>query len=808
MKGEAIMRTIITWTAVLAVVLFPCVATSGNLSSIRGRVIDDATGEPLASANVILKGTTWGAATGVDGRYLIANLPAGSYKVMASMVGREQVAKDVQAAPNQAVVQDFRLRERPIESGEIVVTATRTPRYIRDVPVRTEVLTRQAIEDRGACSLYEALEGAPGVTVEQQCQACNFSMVRLQGLGPDHAQILIDGQPIYSGLAGVYGLQQLGTGSVDRIEIVKGAGSALYGAGAVAGAINIVTTRPSPEPRLRLGVEMGDFETNRYHLEASGRRDNLGLTLFAERRGGDAIDQTRDGEDSDEVMRGDGISDRVRTDGTNAGFSVVVDTILGSDQLVATGRLLSELRQGGVLHDDAYENPFTEGTERILTDRQEAGVRYKRQFIPGNEVNVSFSYAHHQRNATNDTYLVDYMATHGDTLPTLDEMRPYLADEELYVCNLNYVHPLFGRHRFLAGIQYSHDALEESGKYVVVDEDDHNYAESYISMSEKRADEFGVYLQDEFAVSDAVEIVGGVRSDWHESEDNFRGSGKVATGGIRPVRYDESAVNPRFALKYRPLPFLTLRGSVGTGFRVPYGFSEDLHLCSGSPRVWKGGDLRPEKSASFTLSADYEARSVALSASFFRTNLQDKIAFVDADPAAESLGYTYEWMNIDDAYVQGIELTGRFALTRDLMLDADVTVNDGQYENERPDWVGTEYERDSRHVSRFPRYTAGIKANLTPSSWAFVLEGDLRGPMYIDYFADGEEPTKIKRTDPYLTVGAKVSRRLSERLTAFVGAKNLTGYIQPERHTDDAAFMYAPVYGRIPYAGLALDVGY
>ncbi len=802
------MRTVITWTVGLAVILFPCAARSADLTTIQGTVTDDTTGEPLRWANVILKGTTWGAATDANGFYLIPNLPAGNYKVMAAMVGREHVVSDVQTSPGQTVVQDFRLRERPIESGEIVVTATRTPRYIEDVPVRTEVLTRQAIEDKGACSLYEALEGAPGVSVEQQCQACNFSMVRLQGLGPDHAQILIDGQPIYSGLAGVYGLQQLGTGSVDRIEIVKGAGSALYGAGAVAGAINIVTRRPSPEPQLRLGVEVGDFESNRYHLEASGRRDNLGLTLFAERRGGDAIDQTRDGEGSDEVMRPDGISDRVRTDCTNAGFSVVVDTILGSDELVVTGRLLNELRQGGVLDEDAYENPFTEGTERILTDRQEATARYTRQFLRGNQVNVSLSYARHQRNATNDTYLGDYMATHGDTLPTLDEMRPYLADEDLYACNLNYVHPFFSRHRLLAGIQYSHDALEESGKYIVVDEDDPNYAESYTSTSEKRADELGAYLQDEFALSDAVEIVGGVRYDWHESEDSFRGSGKVATEGVPPVRYDESAINPRFALKYRPLPFLTLRGSVGTGFRVPYGFSEDLHLCSGSPRVWKGGDLRPEKSTSFTLSADYEAGSVAFSASFFRTNLEDKIGFVDADPAAGSLGYTYEWKNIEDAYVQGIELTGSFALTRDLVLDADVTVNDGQYENERADWAGTEYEGDSRHVSRFPRYTAGMKADFTPSRWTFMLVGDLRGPMYIDYFADGGEPTKIKRTDPYLIVHAKVSSRLSERLTAFVGAKNLTGYVQPERHTDDAAFMYAPVYGRIPYAGVAVDVGY
>ena len=790
---------------VLGALLLPFIITAADLGKIQGKVIDEKTGTPLPSVNIIIRGTPLGAATNINGEYFISNVPAGTHKVMASMIGYKPIVKEVKVSPGQIVRMDFRLKQTPLEIGAVVVTGTRTPKYIKDVPVRTEILTSKAIEEKGAANLYEALDGTPGIRVEQQCQYCNFSMVRLQGLGPDHTQVLIDGQPVYSGLASVYGLQQIATASIDRIEVVKGAGSALYGAGAVAGGINVITKKPSRKPEAKIAIELGSYNTNRYSFTASMRKDNIGATLFAQKHGGDAIDETRDGNSSDEVRKPDGISDRVKTDATNAGFSIVVDNISGDDQITFTGKALNEWRQGGVLDNDTYENPFTEGTERIITNRYEVNAKYKKQFLFGNQMNITFAYALHHRNATNDTYLVDYMATHGDTLPPLDDMRPYLATENLYVLNLNYLHPLFGKHRLLVGVQYSHNRLEETGKYVVVDEDNENYGESYTSTSEKHANEVGAYIQDEFFISDALEMVAGARYDYHKSEDNFRGSGKVAPEGVPPVKYDETAWNPRFAVKYEIFPFFTLRGSVGTGFRVPYGFSEDLHLCSGSPRVWKGGDLKPEKSIGFNLSLDYEmADRFSVSANLFRTNLNGKIGFVEAGEMAKSLGYTYEWKNIDDAYVQGIEIGGNLLLAKNLVLDANFTFNDGQYKHEREDWIGTPFQERSKYISRLPRYTAGVKLSFTPEDWNFVLDGHYQGPMYIDYYMDEEEPTKIKETEPHLILNAKVSRSLFDRVGLFVGVKNLTDYTQPEKHTDDAAFMYAPVYGRIIYGGIEI----
>ncbi|MCD4689965.1 TonB-dependent receptor, partial [bacterium] len=228
-------------------------------------------------------------------------------------------------------------------------------------------------------------------------------------------------------------------------------------------------------------------------------------------------------------------------------------------------------------------------------------------------------------------------------------------------------------------------------------------------------------------------------------------------------------------------------------------------LCSGSPRVWKGGDLKPERSVSYNLSADYYGVHHAVGVTLYRVDLSDKVGLVDAGPVATSRGYTYEWENVDDAFVHGVELDARYELTASLALEAYGTVSQGEYDSARADWIGTQYEDDSIFISRLPLYTAGLRVEYRPAGWNVVLDADLTGPLYIDYFADGEEPTKIKETESFVILDARVARRLTERVEVFAGARNLTDYVQEEKHTDDAAFMYAPTYGRIFYGGFSMN---
>ena len=775
-----------------------------------GDVKSAKTLEHIPYSTIMVKGTNIGTTADGTGHYKLANLPVGKCTIVARAIGYKQQEKEVVMERDKAVKIFFQLEEDVLSLEQVVVTATRTEHHLKDVPVRTEIISAKTIENKNASNIYQALDGTPGVRVENQCQFCNFTMVRMQGLGAEHTQVLINGQPIYSGLAGVYGLQQMSTVDVDKIEVVKGAGSALYGSGAIAGAINIVTKEPDFIPTTTLVLQLGSHKTNRFDLNSSMRNEkgNIGLNIFAQRYSEGAIDETGPGMTREEVKNKDGISDRVMSNLTNVGFGLYInDAFLKNDQLIIRGKSVFENREGGTMTDDYFRNPLTDGTENITTDRYELSLNYNKPIKTKSEINFSMAFTNHNRNATNDSYLNDYMATHGDSVPDLREMRPYLANEHSLTSTLTF-NTRLKKHSFIVGVQGFYDILKESGMYVVVDETSPFLGTSYRSTSNKSAREFGVFVQDEWGITDKFMIVPGIRLDHHHSGEEYVSDQQVFEAANFPkTNFDETAVNPRMVVKYAISDKITLRANAGAGFRAPYGFSEDLHLCSGSPRVWKSSDLSPERSVSYNLSADYYGKQFRISANLFRTDLKNKIGFTDADPNIAALGYDYQWKNIDDAFVQGVELSLMFNIIRGFNLGVDFIYNQGKYKNVREDWVSTEYEKVSQYISRFPTTTGNFKIEYTPKTWTFTVIGNYQGTMYIDYYSEDETLSKIKKTEPNMIFSARVSKKIKQ-FKLYAGVNNIFNYVQDERHLDDAAFMYAPVYGTTFYGGISVTISH
>ncbi|MGD2034276.1 MAG: TonB-dependent receptor [Bacteroidales bacterium] len=789
-------------------IMFQAFSQEKTDAMLFGDVKSAKTKEHLPYVTITVKGTRLGTLTDGTGHYKLANLPVGKSIIVAQSLGYKTQEKEVFMEKNKATELFFELEEDVLNLGQVVVTGTRTEHYIKNVPVRTEVITAKEIELKNACNLYQVLEGTPGIRVEQQCQFCNFSMIRMQGLGAEHTQVLINGQPMYSGLAGVYGLQQVGTVNIDRIEVVKGAGSALYGSSAVAGAINIITKEPSFVPSTNIDLQFGNHNTNKYDISSSIRNEkgNIGLSIYAQKLTGNAIDETSEGTTRDEVNNKDGISDRVESNLNNAGFGLYInDAFFKNDKLIVKGRYLYEKREGGTMDDDYYKNPLTDGTESITTDRYESELSYEKKFNNQSDLNFTVAYINHNRNATNDSYLGDYMATHNDSVPDLRNMRPYLANENSVTATLTYGITLKS-HNILIGAQTYYNKLEESGMYVVVDEESDYLGESYRSISNKSATEFGIFIQDEWTIFKKFTAVPGVRFDMHSSEEEYKADRQVFETTLFPkTSFEEPSINPRIALKYEVTEKITLRANAGTGFRAPYGFSEDLHLCSGSPRVWKSSDLNPETSLSYNFSADYYGKSIRVSANLFRTDLKNKIGFIDADEEVAALGYDYQWENIDDAFVQGLELSVMASLLKNLDLGVDFTYNQGEYKNVREDWLGTSYENDSKYISRFPSTTGNLNLEYSPKTWSFAITGNYQGNMYIDYYSEDEPLSKIKKPDPFMLFNARVAKTLGV-FKLYAGVNNIFNYLQDEKYLDDAAFMYAPVYGTMFYGGVAVTI--
>ncbi len=780
--------------------------SEGTLS---GYVLDKKSEERLPAVTVFVKGTTRGTSSRSDGTFEVKNIPEGKQVVVAQYVGYKPQEININIAAGKDHPIHFELEEDMFNLEQVVVTGTRTPHFVKNVPIRTEVVTSQSLRTKNAQNIFEALEAVPGLRVENQCQSCNFSMVRMQGLGAEHTQVQINGQPIYSGLASVYGLEQIGTGDVDRIEVVKGAGSALYGSSAVAGAINIITREPSAIPSISADVQFGNYGTNAYNISSSMRNDkgNIGLNVYAQKVDHGVIDETGEGDTRQEVKQKDGVTDRVESKLHNMGFSLYVDNpFFRDDKLVLRGKGINEKRAGGVITDDYYKNPFTDGTENITTNRYEGEVNYTKPVGQRSGLQFNTTYIDHNREATNDSFLSDYKDTHDGETPDVLDMRPYIAKENTWVASLSFNSKL-ENHNLIFGVQYYTTDLDETGMYTVVDEASEFYGNAYKSIAHKHAREIGAYIQDEWNVSPRFTVVPGVRIDHHSSGEEYTSDRKVFDDDFPKTEFDETSFNPRLALKYQLTRKITLRANAGTGFRAPYGFSEDLHLCSGSPRVWKSSELKAETSRSANFSADYYGDHFQASANLFYTYLKNKIDFADADDGVKKLGYTYQWENIDNAVVKGMELMVVVNPARNLNVGVDFALNSGKYKNNRGDWTETEYANISRYIPRFPTTTGSIKLEYSPKSWMFTLYGIYQGKMYIDYISETAGNSRIKETDPYMTFNARVSRRFG-LFNLYAGAKNIFNYVQDEKHLDDAAFIYAPLYGALYYAGISVNINY
>lgn len=210
---------------------------------VKGTVKTDE--ELVEFAQVVILATNFGATTNTKGNFVIKEIPYGNYQITASYIGYSKVVKRFTLSENQTEVNlDFIFTEQIFQLDDIVVTGTKTFKRQTNSPVIVNVVNSQTISNVQACNLSEGLRFQPGLRVETDCQTCNYTQLRMNGLAGGYSQILINGRPIFSPLTGLYGMEQLPANMIDRIEVVRGGGSSLYGSSAIGGTVNVITKVP------------------------------------------------------------------------------------------------------------------------------------------------------------------------------------------------------------------------------------------------------------------------------------------------------------------------------------------------------------------------------------------------------------------------------------------------------------------------------------------------------------------------------------------------------------------------------------
>ena len=278
----------------------PLVANDATDAHIAGHVLDAHSGEHLSFVNVQVEGTALGCLTDESGHFYLKNLPEGPLTLIFSMIGYETEKRQVTLHRDTLVELNVKIAETSFLIDNVVVTANKYETKQKEVATIVNIVSPLIISSTTSNSMADVLNFQTGLRVEETCSNCGVPQIRINGLEGQYTQILMDSRPIFSSLASVYGLEQLPAGMVDRIEVIRGGGSALYGANAIAGVVNIITKEPN---RNSLSIsnssaftQQGTYDINT-SMNASVVAENqkAGIFLFGVQRNREQYDRDKDG---------------------------------------------------------------------------------------------------------------------------------------------------------------------------------------------------------------------------------------------------------------------------------------------------------------------------------------------------------------------------------------------------------------------------------------------------------------------------------------------------------------------------------
>ena len=730
-----------------------------------GHVIDSKTGEHLPYATVTIPGTTIGTMTDASGHYFLKNLPTGTITVEARMMSYDPVRHEVTLKKGQSLELNFEITENGITMDDVVVSASRSETTRRKAPALVNVLDRKIFDNTNSACLAQGLGFQPGVRVEDDCQNCGFMQVRINGLDGHYSQILVDSHPVFSALSGVYGLEQIPASMIDRVEVMRGGGSALFGSSAIGGTINIITKDPD-----RNSAEVGHTITA---IGNSSSYDNVtsanaslvtdsrkaGLYVYGQNR-------HRSGYDHD----GDGFTEIPQLQSQSLGLRSFFKTSAYS-RITLQYNTVMEYRRGG----DLLKQPPHEAFVAEQTDHAIDGGSLSFDISSADRSNRFNAYASFQNTARKSYYgskqdLDAYGTTHDLTL----------------AAGMQYVHAfrklLFMPSELTLGTEYSYDDLSDRSI-------------GYDIRTDQTVHIVGAYLQNEWKTRKWSLLIGG-RLDKHNL-------------------VDHAIFSPRANVRFNPSESVNLRVSYAGGYRAPQAFDEDMHIAivgGKRVRIRLADDLKEERSHSVSLSADlyhtFGRVQTNLLVEGFYTRLDDVFALRDIEDTADG-GKIKERYNGSGATVRGLNAEGRAVFTRWFELQAGVTWQRSRYV-EPEYWSEDKTVPPVRRMFRTPDLYGYFTASLKPlRNFTADVTGTCTGEMLVQHMAgSGVERDVAVTTPAFCDVNLRLAYdlRVYKEITLqlYGGVQNLFNAYQKDfdKGVDrDSGYIYGPSLPRSWFIG-------
>ena len=608
----------------IRLILFLGIASSyGQTNNISGKITSG--GDVLPYANIYLKKTKIGTSSNENGIYELKNIPKGNYTLIVSSIGYQTKFEKISLDSNQKLIKNFSLSENN-SLEEIVISGTLRPVAKSNSPVPVEVYSNTFFKKNPTPSIFESLQNVNGVRPQLNCNVCNTGDIHINGLEGPYTFVLIDGMPIVSGLSTVYGLTGIPQALIERVEVVKGPASTLYGSEAVGGIINIITKKPSNAPVLStdiLSSSWGEINTDiglRYKLSEK-TQGLLGVNYFNYQN---RIDNNNDGFTDLTLQNRISFFNKINIERKN------------NKVFTIAGRYVYEDRWGGEMDwTKEFRGTDVKYGESIYTNRWETFGTYQ---LPTSE-NISFQFS------ANGHYQNSFYGTDS-----------YNAEQVIGFGQFIYNKQLAEKHDLLLGLAYRYTFYEDN-TFATLEQDGITNKPSVTHLP-------GFFIQDEIALNTQNKLLLGARWDYNSLH-----------GSILSPR-----VNYKWNSKNKSD---ILRVSVGNGFRVANVFTEDHAALTGAREVEFDGELDPETSwnanINYVKKISTENSFITFDASAFYTYFNNRILpDYETDPNkiiyANLNGYSVSKgvsLNTDILFTNGLSINAGATL-----MDVSITEND------------------------------------------------------------------------------------------------------------------------------------
>ena len=766
--------------AVLALCAIPF--QGGMADTVTGKVVSN--GEPVPYANVKVKGTAVAIAADRNGSYTLTGIPSGSRVIEVRAMGYGGMQKTVNVLDGQTVKLDFNLSTAALRAGEIVVTGSRdeVPRKESPVIVST-VSSEELTEVTGSTTVAEGLNFATGLRMENDCQNCGFNQLRMNGLEGPYSQILIDGRAVFSAVAGVYGLELYPTNMIERIEVVRGAGSALYGSNAIGGTVNLILKDPV---------------VNSYEFDASYGSIGVGDDAFGD-AANDYTAKVNASVVSDDSKMGMTVfgfyRDREPFDANDDEFSEIAklkNTTLGL-------RAFKRVGDRGRLTADLFTiNEDRRGGDKFDEIEHQATIA---ESIKHEIINGALTYTQYLRDY--DKMMLYVAAQNVDRATYYGEggqLDAYGETDNLSLQIGGQYKAVFGPSEVILGVENNRETLEDR-KLGYLDVDTMTNVPGFL-ITDQESDILGVFGQYQYTY-EGFKATLGLRWDNYE-----------ITNSIDPgADIKDDILLPRASLLYSITDDLQARVSYGEGYRAPQVFDEDLHIeTSGSTRVTyeNAPGLVAETSKTYMVSLDFDTYQGGVDYGFlvegFYTDLSDPFQpvptrYSDPDLTIEDEDGKYVLQtrtNGEGAVVQGVNLEAHLVPSSKLGVRAGFTIQSSEYDEPQEEF-GT------KKFYRTPDTYGFMTVDWEPvDKLGISLSGTYTGEMDVPY----NEDVELRKSDPFFDIGLKIRYTVpidDSGMQFYGGVKNIFNSYQDDFDSGagrDPGYVYGPMLPRTYYVGV------